>query len=61
MKTLKISLVATVAMVLAWWLRLPHRVWPDHPFLADFVIAFVLCLVLQAVWTDAKRQPKKDS
>jgi hypothetical protein len=60
MKTLKISVVATVAMMLAWWLRLPHKFWPSHPYLADTVMAVVLCLVLQAVWTDPKIKSKKE-
>lgn len=61
MKTLKISLVATVAMVLAWWFRLPHRFWPSHPYIADAVIALVLCIVLQIFWTDSKVESKKES
>jgi hypothetical protein len=59
MKTLKITVVATVAMTLAWWFRLPQRVWPGHPYLADCLMAVVLCLALQAVWTDAKAKPTK--
>jgi hypothetical protein len=53
-KTLKISLVATVAATLAWWLRLPHRMWPGHPYLADVVLSLALCLVLQFAWVDPK-------
>jgi hypothetical protein len=61
MKTLKISIVATIAMVFAWRLRLPHRLWPGHPYLADLFMALLLCLVLQIVWTDAKTSPGKNS
>lgn len=60
MKTLKITVVATLAMTVAWWLRLPHRFWPSHPYLADTVMALVLCLVLQAVWTDHKAKSRKE-
>lgn len=61
MKTLKISMVATIAMVLAWRVRLPHRISPGHPYLADCFMALVLCLVLQMVWTDGKAESKKES
>jgi hypothetical protein len=60
MKTLKISIIATIAMTIAWWLRLPHMFWPQHPYLADLFMAFVLCIVLQVVWTNpnsAKKSP----
>lgn len=59
MKTLKISAVATIAMVIAWWLRVPHKFWPSHPYLADTFMAVVLCVVLQVVWTDPKAGSKK--
>jgi uncharacterized membrane protein YadS len=52
MKTLKISLVATIAATLAWWLHLPQKMWPAHPMFADFLLALVLCIVLQVVWSD---------
>ncbi|HEY3971660.1 MAG TPA: hypothetical protein VGM18_01580 [Candidatus Sulfotelmatobacter sp.] len=58
MKTLKISLVATVACTLAWWLGFPRRIWPAHPYFADFLMALVLCFVLQSVWTDPKPEAK---
>ena len=59
MKTLKISLVATFASMLAWWLRFPYRIWPAHPYFADLLIALILCVVLQVVWSDSKAEPKK--
>jgi len=59
MKTLKVSLVATLASILAWWLRFPHRIWLAHPYLTDFLMALVLCVVLQSVWSDAKSEQKK--
>ena len=55
MKTLKITFVATAACIVAWWLRVPFKVWPSHPMLADFLMSLVLCIVLQAVWTDTKK------
>jgi len=61
MKTLKISLVATLASLLGWWLRFPQRIWPAHPYFADFLMALILCSVLQFVWSDPKSVPKKRS
>jgi hypothetical protein len=60
MKTLKISLVATIAAMLAWWLRLPHRIWPAHPQFADFLMALVLCGVLQFVWSEPTSEKSKN-
>jgi hypothetical protein len=56
MKTLKITVIATVAMTIAWWLRVPQRFWPAHPYFTDFLMALVLCIVLQATWSDAKKE-----
>ena len=57
MKTLKISLAATIAAMLAWWLGIAERIWPAHPQLAVFLLALVLCLILQFAWQeqDGKR------
>jgi hypothetical protein len=60
MKTLKISLVATLASILAWRLRFPHRIWPAHPQLADFLLALIMCLVLQFAWSDPRAETKKE-
>jgi len=54
MKTLKISVVATIATVLAWVVRLPQKMWPGHPQMAAFFLALILCLALQFVWTEGK-------
>jgi len=54
MKTLKISLIATLAATVAWWVRFPHRIWPAHPYLTDFLLALVLCILLQVTWSDPK-------
>jgi hypothetical protein len=56
MKTLKISLVATLAAILAWQLHMPHRFWPGHPQLADFLMALILCVVLQFTWTNSRSE-----
>ena len=38
MKTLKISVVATIAAMLGW-LGFTQRIWPAHPQLADFLLS----------------------
>jgi len=53
-KTFKISLVATLALTLAWWLRIPQGMWPSHPLLADLMIGLVLCALLQFLWVEPK-------
>ena len=55
MKTLKITLVATIAALLAWWLGFAQRIWPAHPQLADFLLALVICIVLQFTWPEPDR------
>jgi hypothetical protein len=59
LKTLKISVVATIALVVAWWLRIPHRMWPAHPMLADLFLGIVLCVLLQVLWDAPKSAEKK--
>lgn len=59
MKTLQISLIATVAAIIAWRIRLPQKLWPAHPQMADFLLALILCFVLQFVWSDPKSEPGK--
>lgn len=61
MKTLKISLVGTLALLVAWWLHLPHKIWPAHPMFASVILGLVLCTILQFVWTDAKPVAKNGS
>lgn len=60
MKTLKISVVATVAVTLAWWFHLPQTIWPSHPMLADTLLALVLCLALQFTWTSPRVYAKSE-
>jgi hypothetical protein len=59
LKTLKISAVVTVALTLAWWFRLPHRMWPMHPMIADLLIGIVLCILLQVLWNEPEASAKK--
>jgi len=56
MKTLKISVVATFAAILCWRVKLPQKLWPAHPQLADVLIAVILCVVLQVTWPDEERK-----
>jgi hypothetical protein len=51
-------MVATLAATLAWLLRLPHKLWPEHPQFAGFLMALILCLVLEVVWTNPRSEPK---
>ena len=60
MKTLKISVVATVALTVAWWARIPQRMWPEHPMLADLLMGIVLCVLLQVLWAEPKSAAKKE-
>jgi hypothetical protein len=54
MKTLKISVVATLASILLWKVRVPHKMWPAHPNLAYFLLAVLLCVVIQWTWSDSE-------
>jgi hypothetical protein len=60
LKTLKISVVATIALTLAWWLRIPQRMWPTHPMLVvDLLIGIILGVLLQVLWVEPKPAAKK--
>lgn len=61
MKTLRISLVATAAAIIAWRMRVPQKFWPRHPQFADFLLALVLCIVLQVVWSDPEPSKKTNN
>ncbi|SPF48940.1 hypothetical protein SBA1_90075 [Candidatus Sulfotelmatobacter kueseliae] len=50
MKTLKVSVVATIAGMLAWWLGITRRIWPAHPQLALLLLVVVIAIVLQVAW-----------
>jgi hypothetical protein len=61
MKTLKISLIATVAATAAWFMGIPQAIWPAHPQVADVALALVTCVLLQVAWTKAKNAKKEPS
>jgi len=61
MKTLKISVVATLAGMLAWVFGIAQKIWPAHPLFADFLLTLACCLLLQFTWSDAKSSRQKDS
>ncbi|HYA24630.1 MAG TPA: hypothetical protein VEF05_10750 [Terriglobales bacterium] len=54
MRTLKITLIATaIATALSFWagqLGLMHRLWPDHPQFAGFILSLVACIAVQLFW-----------
>jgi hypothetical protein len=58
MKTLKISVIATIAAALAWWIRVPHRFWPAHPRFASLLLGLIICIVLQFTWPDSEPERK---
>jgi hypothetical protein len=59
LKTLKISIVATIALTLAECTQIPHRMWPTHPMLADLLIGMILCTLLQVLWVEPKPDAEK--
>jgi len=59
MKSLKISIVTTLALSVAWWLHIPHRMWPAHPMLADVLMGIFLCILLQVLWVEPKPSEKE--
>jgi hypothetical protein len=58
MKTLKISVVATLASIVLWKVRVPQKMWPAHPNLAYFLLAIILCVVIQWTWSDPENAAK---
>ena len=56
MRTLKISLIATViATAVSFWasqLGLLHRMWPEHPQLAGFFLCLAACIAVQLFWPE---------
>jgi hypothetical protein len=54
MRTLKISLIATlIATGLSFWvgrLGVTQKIWPLHPQWAGFFLTLVTCIVVQIVW-----------
>jgi hypothetical protein len=55
MRTLKISLIATIAALVAWQLRIPQRIWPGHPVLGDVLATLIITLVIQFSWPNAEK------
>jgi len=54
MRTLKISLIATaIATAASFWaakLGLSHRLWPEHPQFAGFLLSLAACIAVQLFW-----------
>jgi hypothetical protein len=54
MRTLKISLIATlIATAVSFWagqLGVMQKMWPEHPQLAGFFLTLVTCIVVQIFW-----------
>ncbi len=55
MRTLKISLIASViATAASFWvaeLGIMQRIWPEHPQMAGFLFTLVAAIILQIVWS----------
>jgi len=54
MRTLKISLIASaIATVVSFWasgLGVTHRMWPEHPQMAGFLLTLVTAIAVQLAW-----------
>jgi hypothetical protein len=54
MRTLKITLIATViATLVSFWfgqLGLMQKIWPGHPQAAGFLVCLVTCILVQVMW-----------
>jgi len=54
MKTLKISLIAsligTATWFGAWVFGVGHRMWPAHPQMANFLLTLVTTIAVQVAW-----------
>lgn len=59
MKTLKVSLLASVIGTGAWMLGITRRIWPAHPFWAVFFLTLAFTFLLMYVWPEP--QKKSDS
>jgi hypothetical protein len=55
LRTLKISLIASVIGTLAWYLGLSEMVWPMHPFVAVLLITAVSYYVVGCYWDTTVR------
>lgn len=52
MRTLKVSLVASVIGTGAWMLGLTRAMWPAHPQLAVFFLTLASAVVLMYFWPE---------
>jgi hypothetical protein len=59
MKTLKVSLLATVIGLGAWFLGLGRDIWPAHPLWAAFLLTLGASIILMRVVPGKER--KKDA
>jgi hypothetical protein len=61
MKTLKISLIATlIAMAAGFWaweFGAAQWMWPAHPQLADFFVILITGIVVQIAWPHMVHKP----
>ncbi len=55
MKTLKVSLIASVIGIGAWMLGLMRAIWPAHPQLAAFFLTLGITFVLMYVWPEPEK------
>jgi hypothetical protein len=55
MKTLKVSLVASVFGTAAWMLGLGHKIWPSHPQWAVLFLTLTATVVLRHAWFEADK------
>jgi hypothetical protein len=55
MRTLKVSLAASVIGTGVWMLGLSRLLWPAHPYLGVFFITLIATVVLMYVWPDQKK------
>jgi len=50
MRTLKISLFATVLATGAWMLGISQKLWPAHPFWANFLLTCAALVLAYYIW-----------
>jgi len=55
MKTLKVSLLASVIGTGAWMLGLTQKMWPAHPQWAVFFLTIGALVVLLYVWPEPQK------
>jgi hypothetical protein len=56
LRTLKISLVASLIGTLAWYFGLSNLVWPKHPFVAVLLITALSYYVVGYYWDAPTRR-----